>query len=53
MSTISDAAIPLFVNDFTICTIIIILVIDALNASFLVFSTYGYKLTITILNDTS
>ncbi|CAD8150856.1 unnamed protein product [Paramecium pentaurelia] len=52
MANISLIALPLFINSFTICNILIILVLDVFESYFLIVTTFSYKLINTILADT-
>ncbi|CAD8147501.1 unnamed protein product [Paramecium octaurelia] len=52
MKNISLEALPLFINSFTICNILIILVLDVFESYFLIVTTFSYKLINTILIDT-
>ncbi|CAK62249.1 unnamed protein product (macronuclear) [Paramecium tetraurelia] len=52
MENISLQALPLFINSFTICNILIILVLDVLESYFLIVTTFTYKLINTIFIDT-
>ncbi|CAD8071969.1 unnamed protein product [Paramecium sonneborni] len=52
LPNISLQALPLFVNSFTICNILIILVLDVFESYFLIITTFSYKLIIIILADT-